>query len=205
MNDRTRLVRLGAIVTAATVLALLLTIPTSAAGSAQHVRWDIISLDTSTSPPSLDPGGFASAEAPDGGTLTLTGTGTFVAPGNKGNGSATGGGTWETFDSGGTPTGTGTYEVTRLTTFEFANLQSQIPAFTDNIGDTNERANGVAVLRIAYSDGTDGVLTVGCHGPGAPSGIFEGIAATKGVRTYYDVEPPAPGVDANRTLFHVRS
>jgi hypothetical protein len=45
---------------------------------------------------------------------------------------------------------------------------------------------------------------VGCHGPGAPPGIFEGIATTKGFKTYYAVQPPAPGVDANRTLYHVR-
>lgn len=197
MKDRTRLVRLGAIVTAATVLALLLTIPTSAAGSARHVRWDIISF-TFTTPPTASAGGFAEAKAPNGDTLTLTGTGTFVAPGNKGTGSATGGGTWETDGD------SGTYEVTRLVTFEFDSFFTVGPP-TDLIGDPNERANGTAVLSIAYSDGTDGVLTIGCHGPGAlDPGIFEGIAATKGARTYYDVQPPASGVDANRTVFHVR-
>ena len=41
------------------------------------------------------------------------------------------------------------------------------------------------------------------HGPGAPPGIFEGIAATKGFKTYYSVQAPAPGVDANRTIYHV--
>jgi hypothetical protein len=44
---------------------------------------------------------------------------------------------------------------------------------------------------------------VGCHGPGAPPGIFEGIATTKGFKTYYIVPTPVPGVDAGRTLFHV--
>jgi hypothetical protein len=58
-------------------------------------------------------------------------------------------------------------------------------------------------LRIAYSDGSQGVLTVGCHGPGAPPGIFEGIATTKGFKTYYTVQAPVGGVDANRTIFHV--
>jgi hypothetical protein len=60
------------------------------------------------------------------------------------------------------------------------------------------------VLRIEYSDGQTGVLTVGCHGPGAPPGIFEGIAVTRGFKTYYDVQAPVNGVDANRTIFHVR-
>jgi len=55
-----------------------------------------------------------------------------------------------------------------------------------------------------FSDGSKGVLTIGCHGPGAPHGIFEGIATTKGYMTYYNVPNPALGVDAGRTNFHVR-
>jgi hypothetical protein len=151
----------------------------------------------------LNPGGFAEAKAPGGTKIRITGTGTFVAPGNRGNNSTTGGGTWQTFNADGTPTGNGgTYQVTGLVSFEFANFQTG--AFIDNIGDTNERANGTAVLGIEYSDGKGGVLTVGCHGPGAPPGIFEGIAVTKGFTTYYDVQAPTAGVDANRTVFHVR-
>ena len=64
--------------------------------------------------------------------------------------------------------------------------------------------NGTAVLKIAFSDGSNGALTIGCHGPGAPPGIFEGIATTKGYTTYYTVPAPMPGVDAGRTNFHVR-
>jgi hypothetical protein len=71
-------------------------------------------------------------------------------------------------------------------------------------GDTNERANGNAVLRIEYSDGSHGTLVVGCHGPGAPDGIFEGVTATKGFVTYWSREAPLPTVDVNRTLFHVK-
>src|SRR2546430_1764811 len=47
----------------------------------------------------------------------------------------------------------------------------QIGTFNDLIGDTNERANGNAVLRIDYSDGSQGILGLGCEGPGAPEGI----------------------------------
>jgi hypothetical protein len=47
-------------------------------------------------------------------------------------------------------------------------------------------------------------LTIGCHGTGAPPGIFEGIATTKGYKTYYEVPDVVPGVDAGRTNFHVR-
>jgi hypothetical protein len=59
------------------------------------------------------------------------------------------------------------------------------------------------VLRIDYDDGSKGVLGVYCHGPGAPDGIAEGISAMKGFMTYVAVQSPAPGVDRNRTLFHV--
>jgi len=188
------------------VLALAAVLPLSAAaGGAQHVSWAIISLSPIPLVPPLtfNPGGVASAQTPEGATITLTGSGTFVAPSgsNGGSGAVTGGGTWTTSTGG-----SGTYEVTKLITWEFANLQANpggLPVI-DNTGDTNTRANGVAVLRIEFSDGDSGVLTVGCHGPGAPAGIFEGIATTKGFTTYYDVPAPLGDVDAGRTIFHVR-
>jgi hypothetical protein len=181
------------------VVLLLVALPSSAAGGAQHVRWDIISLAGGNPPGPINPGGHASATAPNGDTITLTGSGTFVAPASGGgSGAATGGGTW--MASGG---GSGKYTVTGLVSWEFANFQAPTPAFIDNIDD-GTRANGTAVLSIAFSDGRAGVLTVGCHGPGAPPGIFEDIATTKGYKTYYAVQPPVPGVDANRTNFHVR-
>lgn len=163
------------------------------------IRWDLISLDFKTSPPTFNPGGFASALTPDGTKITLTGSGTFGGPPKR----VTGGGNWTTFDPSGAQSGSGTYKVVSLVSFIEANLQAQTPPFTDKIADGSKRANGTAVLRIAYSDGSQGVLTVGCHGPGSPPGIFEGIAATKGFKTYYSVQAPAPGVDANRTIYHV--
>lgn len=204
MRIRTRSLQLGVGIVAAAVLALLTIFPTAASGAVRHVRWDIIHLAGGAPPGPVTEGGFADAKTPEGTKIRLTGSGTFVAPDNRPSNAVTGGGTWVTFAADGTTqTGSGTYVVTGLVTFEFANFQSATPVFTDNIGDTNERANGTAVLRIRYSDGSRGVLTVGCHGPGAPPGIFEGIAATKGFTTYYDVQAPVGGVDANRTLFHV--
>jgi hypothetical protein len=168
-------------------------------GGAQHVRWDIISLVGGNPPGPINPGGHASATAPDGVTITLTGSGTFAAPASGGgSGAATGGGTWMTSSGG-----SGTYTVTGLVSWQFANLQTVPNPNIDNIDD-GDRANGNAVLTIAFSDGTQGVLTVGCHGPGAPPGIIEGIATTKAYKTYYAAEDPEPGVDANRTVFHVR-
>jgi hypothetical protein len=196
------------------VLALVAVLPLAAtAGGAQHVSWDIIKLEF-TPLITFNPGGYAEAKAPKNtGTHTasdsrirLTGSGTFVAPGgpNGGSGAVTGGGTWETFDEFGASTGRGTYEVKELVTWEFANLQATPTGLTDNTGDIDKRANGTAVMRIEYQDGARGVLMVACHGPGAPDGIVEGIAVTKGYVTYDLVQTPLPGVDANRTIFHVR-
>jgi len=204
---RKRLLQLGAVLTVGGVLVLLTSFTGAASGQAQHVSWDIISVSPIPVVPPLtfNPGGVASAQTPEGATITLTGSGTFVAPASgRGSNAVTGGGTWTT------STGNGTYKVKELITWEFANLQA-LPGglpVTDNTGDATKRANGTAVLRIEFSDGQSGVLTVGCHGPGAPAGIFEGIATTKGFTTYYDVfgtppgVPPA-GVNEGRTIFHV--
>jgi hypothetical protein len=198
MRIRARFCGLGAVLALGAALVLLTNFATAASGSAKHVRWDIISLVGGAPPGPVNPGGHASATTPEGETITLTGSGTFVAPASGGGSSAvTGGGTW-TNSSG----GSGTYRVTALVSWAFANFQACCPLI-DNIDD-GERANGTAVLKIAFSDGAQGVLTIGCHGPGAPPGIFEGIATTKGYTTYYTVQPPTNGVDANRTIFHVR-
>jgi hypothetical protein len=177
---------------------------TSSIAGDDHVRWDIIRFDASTTPPTIRSDGvaFASAisgSAPSGLTIKLTGSGTFVAPSGSG---VTGGGTWKTF-SGDVPTGSGTYQVTNLVSWEFANFATP-GTVIDLIGNTNNRANGTAVLRIEYSDGSQGTLGVGCHGPGAPDGIEEGIIATKGFVTYWTGEVPVPVADKDRTVFHVR-
>ena len=175
--------------------------PAWASGGSSQVRWDIQSFDPSTTPPTSRPGGVAFASAMPGLKIKLTGSGTFVAPASGGTSDAvTGGGTWETFE-GGMSTGSGTYQVTGLVSWQFANSQTG-PA-NDLIGNINERANGHAVLRIAYSDGSRGVLGLGCEGPGAPEGIQEGVIATKHYFTYWTREAPAAGVDKDRTLFHI--
>ncbi len=192
--------RIGIVFSTVLLLAVTVDLPV-AQGQADHVRWDIISLVLS--PLTLNPGGVAFAKADTGLMIKFTGAGTFVAPAHGGGMSSavTGGGTWETFSPGGASTGSGTYVVTGLASWEFANIQTG--TIIDNTGDTNERANGNAVLRIEYSDGSHGTLVVGCHGPGAPDGIFEGVTATKGFVTYWERQAPAPGVAANRTVFHV--
>lgn len=190
---------------------------TSSLTEADHVRWDIISFNFAP-PLTVSPGGHASARANDCEKITLTGSGTFVAPagGSGSSGAVTGGGTWETFSATspctcsssatGTSTGSGTYEVTGLVRWDRAPFEPGNPAqpTIDLIGG-GTGSTGLAVLRIAYSDGDQGILVVSCTGVGAtPPNLFEGITASKGYVDYWNREAPVGGVDANRTLFHVR-
>ena len=177
---------------------------TSDAG-ADHVTWALINIDFPLT--TISPDGVAYASAINGNVLSnlrikFTGSGSFVAPTSGGTtGAVTGGGTWETF-SGTTSTGKGTYSVTKLASWVFANFAAG--TVVDLTGNTNERANGTAILVIDYSDGSLGTLGVGCHGPGAPAGIEEGVIATKGYMTYWTGVVPTANVNANRTIFHVR-
>lgn len=173
-------------------------------GQAEHVRWDIINF-AFTTPPTVTAGGvaFATTKNPTSLKIKLTGSGTFVAPASGGESSAvTGGGTWETFSgcpSACVSTSSGSYWVTRLASWEFDNLQ--LPVNNDLIGP--DGANGNAIFRIQYSDGSEGILGIGCHGPGAHDGIVEGVIATKNYVTYWDAAVPVAGVNENRTSFHI--
>lgn len=171
---------------------------------AQHVSWDIVNL-AFTAPPTVTAGGeaFATTFNPSSLQIKLTGSGTFVAPARGGPSSAvTGGGTWVTYSGcpeACVPTDSGTYWVTRLLSWEFDNLQSLV--LNDLIGP--DAANGNAVLLIQYSDGSQGILGIGCHGPGAHDGIIEGVIASKDFVTYWNAAVPVGGVNANRTVFHI--
>jgi hypothetical protein len=174
------------------------------AAGCDHVRWDLIHVNFSTMPITLSPGGTGFASADMNNQITFTdSSGTFVAPESGGiSGDVTGGGKWETFD--GMTTKSGTYRVTKLVSWQFANFQ---PAGAiDLIDDTHPRANGNAILRIQYDDGSEGVLGIGCHGMGAPPGIQEGVIATKGYVTYWTgaFHPTVVSLlDINFTSFHI--
>lgn len=195
--------RLTALATAGVMLTALAAFALAggaSGGTDNHLmRWDIISINFGAGTASA--GGIASARAADSSRITLTGQGTFRE--NAGNPQAvTGGGTWRTFAPGGAPTGNGTYQVTGFVTFEPA--PGTPPPLQDLIDGSvaNNRA-GLLVVEIAYSDGSEGTLTVSCHLVGTPDSVFEGIAASKGFVDYTFAEAPAPGVDANRTLFQI--
>jgi len=185
-----------------------------AMGQAQHVRWDIISQNfPPASPLTTSAGGIASAKANDGSQITLTGSGTFVAPGGPGGGTSnavTGGGTWTIC---GPPAispcvsgVSGTYEVTGLVRWERAPFPPGNPSMPRiDLIDDGVPSTGLAVLRITYNDGERGILVVSCTGVTAtPPNLFEGITASRGFVDYWNRVAPAGGVDANRTLFHVR-
>ncbi len=172
----------------------------SASASNHHVRWDIIDVNFATG--TLSAGGVASARANlDLSKITLTGSGTFRSnPGNPQD--VTGGGTWQTFDASGGATGSGSYTVTGFVSFTLAPGTPPLPH--DNIGNLADARGGLLVVRIAYSDGSEGTLVVSCHIVGTPDAVFEGVTASKGFVEYWNREaPPAPPGNANRTTFHV--
>ena len=78
------------------------------------------------------------------------------------------------------------------------------PPASDLIGNPAKASAGLAVLRIKYSDGSLGVLVVSCALPGAAPSVFEGITVSKSFVDFFDRVPPVPGVNANRTLFHLQ-
>jgi hypothetical protein len=176
--------------------------------AATKMRWDLIHV-VSFSPLTVEAGGEDSAKANDGSMITLTGSGTFLV--NQGVGlprNVTGGGTWESFDKDGKSTGSGTYQVTRLVSWNEA-PGSPVPGTIDRIGDGTlaDNRGGLLVIHIDYSDGTEGALVVSCHLPGAgppttPDTVFEGVTATKSFVAYWNRVAPVAGVDGNRTLFH---
>jgi hypothetical protein len=162
-------------------------------------------------PCTLDPNGIATAlavdctlftvGAPVGCTaITLSGSGTFALPDDQGSSAGvSGGGSWQVCSVTppsslppftpltclpGTIT-TGTFVVTELVHWQ-KSQPLEIRACgacetTDNIGNLKDATGGLAVLRVAYSDGTTGILTLACAGLVDPANVSEGLTATKGV------------------------
>lgn len=168
-----------------------------------RIRWDITRIFT----PCAEPGGQASARAVDGARITLTGTGTFPNVRNQCRRDVTGGGTWSITPgsaASGCFSGSGTYRVRQLLSWTLAPGVFPSPPLTcDNIGRPEDIRAGLAKLRVKYSNGETGVLTVSCHLAGTPDCVFEGITTSMRYEDFTFPEPPAPGVEANRTAFHV--
>jgi hypothetical protein len=193
---------------AGVAVAIIISAGATPAGAAQRIRWDIANTNFTTTPLTVSAGGIASALANDGSLITLTGSGTFLtSPGRFSAVALGGGGTWKTFDAAGGSTGSGTYKVLLgPASFEEA-PGTRIPTI-DLIGNAQDTRAGLMVVEIRYDDGSRGILTLSCHLPGTappetPESVFEGITATKGFVDYWKVVPPVPGVNGNRTSFHV--
>jgi len=173
---------------------------------ATKVRWDIVTLSLPGA--TVNRGGQASATdnlaVPN--TITLTGSGTFVAParGRGKSNAVTGGGTWRITTATG-PT-FGTYRVTGLVRWEEA--PGTFPGTADNIGSPADFRAGLAVLSIQYNDGSHGILVVSCHGAGTPDTVFEGVTASKDFVDFWNRVLPSgtpATANANRTAFHLVS
>jgi hypothetical protein len=185
-----------------TTLLFALSVPlilvAQANAAATTYRWDITSLTSQNGVPTISAGGADYALAADLTSIQMRGHGTF-----GGGAAPTGGGTWTIANLGGATIASGTFTVTALVQFVPAN-GSLTPAAVDKIGNKADARSGLAVLRISYSDGSTGTLTISCHLPVKSSGlIFEGMTATKSFADFYNRVPPVPGVNANRTIFHV--
>jgi len=178
-------------------VGIWLTVVKPANAQAQHVRWDIASVSPPFPPGDITAGGSASAAAGDGSTITLTGSGTFVAPASgKGSSAANGGGTWEIFPPNSTTaSASGTYQVERLVRFDEAPGSLAGLPLTDLIGNPEDAHAGLAILRIVYSDGDRGVLVVACM-LNMPATLVEGVSATKGFVDYFNIME-------HITLFHI--
>jgi hypothetical protein len=165
------------------------------AQAAQQLRWDIIFFTSA-----ISPGASGSATAADGSKITLTGTGTFVTPTSDSQGSSTvtGGGNWQTFPPGSTTaSASGTYRVEGLVRFDLAPGFLPAGLLPDRIADLEDARAGLAVFRIAYSDGDQGVLIVSCMLADTPAPVIEGVSASKSYVDYFNIIPQA-------TIFHVQ-
>jgi hypothetical protein len=196
----------AALVAGSISLAQTQTEATEAQNAAEGVpmRWDIAKT-TNFAPETFTSGGSASARAISGAQITLTGTGTFLSSGESVQGVA-GGGNWTITGlppALGTPSGT--YVVTELVSWQPA--PGTLPdGVVDQIGNNADARAGLLVLRVRYSDGTRGVLSLSVSlANGTPAIVLEGITATKDFADFYNAQAPAPGVDGNRAYVHVLS
>src|SRR6059058_5378541 len=93
-----------------------------------------------------------------------------------------------TRDASNAVTGSVTYTVTGLVRWERALASNpNIPGSTA----------GLAILRVEYSDGSAGTLTISCRISGAQPGRIEGVTASKGFVDFWNPTLPSPNV------FHV--
>jgi len=162
---------------------VLLALVTVASGQQTTYKWDIAFANGPDNVVNgISAGGSATAyyfigsQSPE---ITFTGSGTFKSC--KGLAAlicpffVTGGGTWTD------GTTSGTYVVTELISFDVAALPFSLP--TDNIGNAANARGGTAILKIHYSDGSQGILVL--EGLLVVGGTLQtGVSASKGLALY---------------------
>src|SRR5207302_9454234 len=72
----------------------------------------------------------------------------------------------------------------------------------EHIGRREDTRAGLAVLRIKYSDGLDGVMFGSCDLNGTPPSVDEGTNGSRGFVNFFMPATPTFGKHSNRTLFH---
>ncbi len=165
-------------------------------GDKGRIRWDLIDITLGT-PGDIRAGGEDTASSEGETMLNLRGSGTF-RPGHPHD--VTGGGTWSSDNP--VVGGSGKYRVTELISWVLAPGTLAGAPFNDHIGSLADIRAGLAVLRIKYSDGLDGVLFVGCSLNGTPPSVDEGINASRGFVNFFKPEEAGFGNHSNRTAFH---
>ncbi len=180
--------------------------PSELLGQAGKIRWDIVSIrfGTGGAPNIVSPGGISSSWAYAVGgiprvRITMTGSGTF-SPFDPTD--VTGGGSWTIVRYNAAamridPEANGTFTVTELVSY--VPLPDTAPFSLQGV--PGQSRAGLAVLRIAYSDGSRGILVISCNRPCTSADTFEGIVATKDGVSFVNHESPVPNVDADRTVF----
>jgi hypothetical protein len=181
--------------------------PSVVRGQDTKLRWDMISLQfRAPSAPNIVSAGGADSAVNNDATgmpklkITITGSGTF-SPWDPTD--VTGGGDYMIRNLKGDVVDSGSYTVTALVSWTLDS--PQLPSNVNNVTNTSPEdfRNGLAIFRIAYSDGSKGVLIVSCAGPGASENPYEGISVIKGLVHFQVPDVPVANVDANRTVFTV--
>ncbi len=181
--------------------------PATASQSGPQVRWDFVKLHA-IKPITFGAGGSAVALAEDGSSLTLTGSGTFRPPPGTPEAVA-GGGDWQLSDAQGNPAGSGTYKLSGLISWN-PGSGTFSPTLVDKIGEIKNTRTGLALLRVSYSNGKQGILAISSHLPMAtPDAVFNGMVASMGLVLFWNHQKITaasltdPHRDENRTVFHV--
>jgi hypothetical protein len=149
------------------------------------------------SPPNFYAGGEDTASSEGETMLNLRGSGTF-RPGHPRD--VTGGGSWDSDNP--VVGGSGTYRVTEFISWVRAPGTLAGGPLIDHIGTLADTRAGLAVLRIKYADGLDGVLFISCNLRGTPPSVDEGINASRGFVNFFHPAMPGFGNHSNRTIFH---